>query len=358
MMRTLADIKRSHLDTLADYRDKLRKEPQLRHLFFELTMRCNERCLHCGSRCGDVVSEELPADVFIGIIDKVKRDFKKLPMLCITGGEPLLRKEIYDIMGYASSQGFDWGMTSNGTLIDDDVAHKLYLAGMKTISISIDGLEATHDNFRFTPGGYKTAINGVKALTSHGGFQHIQVTTVVTHKSIGELDELFEIMLELPIDSWRVINLEPIGRAKKLNGYMLTNEDYVKLFSFIRSKRNEGYPVEYGCSHYLGLDYEREVRNWYFLCSAGVYTMSIMANGDIGGCLDIERRPETIMGNVLRDDLTDVWNNRFDIFRRPLSDSCAKCRDCSSVRYCEGGARHCWDYDKNEPQICFEGILF
>ena len=77
---------------------------------------------------------------------------------------------------------------------------------------------------------------------------------------------------------------------------MLDKDDYRYLIEYIRSKRKEGYPVTYGCSHYLGLDYEREVRDWYFLCTAGIYTASIMANGDIGACLDIERRPETIMG--------------------------------------------------------------
>ncbi|MBQ8978223.1 MAG: radical SAM protein [Oscillospiraceae bacterium] len=357
MTRATDAVKTRHLNMMADYRDGLYRQLQLRQLFFELTMRCNERCLHCGSRCGDVSSEELGAEVYRDLIDKVKRDFSPLPMLCITGGEPLLRKEIYDIMGYASSQGFVWGMTTNGTLIDDTAAGKLYDAGMKTVSVSVDGLEASHDAFRRTPGGYRAAIEGVKALAKHS-FNHIQVTTVVTHKTIGELDALFEIMLELPIRSWRVINLEPIGRARSLEGYMLTPDDYVKMFTFIRDKRREGYPVEYGCSHYLGLSFEREVRNWYFICSAGIYTASILANGDIAACLDIERRPETIQGNVLRDDFTQVWKDRFGLFRQPLSEKNEKCSKCASARFCAGGAHHSWDYDGNRPLVCFDGVLF
>ncbi|MBQ5310851.1 MAG: radical SAM protein [Oscillospiraceae bacterium] len=357
-MKSRSDIKRKHLDELADYRDKLRKAPQLRQLFLELTMRCNEHCLHCGSRCGDVQSEELPVSVYKDLLDKVKRDFEKLPMLCITGGEPLLRKEIFEIMGYASSLGFVWGMTSNGILIDKDIAHKLYERGMKTISISIDGLEETHDAFRQRKGGYRAAVNGIYALSEHGGFEHIQVTTVITHKNIDELDRLFEIMLGMPIDSWRVINLEPIGRARQLEGYLLTNEEYKRLFDFIRDKRSQGYPVEYGCSHFLGLEYEREVRKWYYLCNAGVYTASIMANGDIAACLDIERRPGTIQGNILRDDLTKVWKERFEIFRTPLSDRCRTCHECRYVRWCEGGSCHSWDYDNDRPQVCFRDVLF
>ena len=356
-MDKIADIKMRHMEQLAQYREKLYKEPQLRHLFFELTMRCNEHCLHCGSRCGDVRSEELPAEIFKDIVDEVAREFDPLPMLCITGGEPLLRKEIYDIMGYASSKGFHWGMTTNGTLIDDEVARKLYDAGMDTVSVSVDGLEPSHDAFRQTVGGYKAAIAGIRALAKYR-FKHLQATTVVTHRNIGELDELFEIMLGLPIRSWRVINLEPIGRARELDGYMLTPDDYKRLFSFIRDKRRDGYPVEYGCSHYLGTEYEHEVRGWYFICTAGLYTASIMDNGDIGACLDIERREETIQGNVLRERFTDVWRERFESFRQPLSDKCGKCRSCPSVRFCAGGAHHSWDYDRNEPMVCFDGVLF
>ena len=116
--------------------------------------------------------------------------------------------------------------------------------------------------------------------------------------------------------------------------------------------------MEYGCSHFLGLGLEREVRKWYFLCNAGVYTASIMANGDIAACLDIDRRSGTIQGNILKDDFTKVWKERFEIFRTPLSDRCKTCRECPSVRWCEGGSYHSWDYDNDRPQVCFKDILF
>ena len=125
-----------HLRQLSEYRRKICREPLLKFLFFELTMRCNEHCLHCGSYCGDVESSELPVEVYKNILDKVKRDFPVLPMICVTGGEPLLRKELFEIMSYAKSLGYLWGMTSNGTLITEDTARRLYEAGMKTISIS------------------------------------------------------------------------------------------------------------------------------------------------------------------------------------------------------------------------------
>jgi len=263
-------VKAGHLASLADYTRTLYRAPELRRLYLELTLQCNERCFHCGSSC----------------------------------------------------------------------------------------TSSRNDELRGLAGGYDRAMAGIQNLIDVGAFRAVQVTTVVNHGNIGQLDALFEIMDGLDIDSWRVINLEPIGRALLRPELMLTPHDYRVLFEFIREKRRAGYPLEYGCSHYLGLDFEAEVRDWYWLCSAGVYTASIMSNGDIGACLDIERRPESIQGSIRRDRLRDVWDARFELFRRDLSDSCAECRACEHVRVCRGDAHHSWDYDAQRPKVCFKGTLF
>ena len=310
---------------LAEYRRSILGRPPLKNLFLELTLRCNERCLHCGSRCGehDAVPE-LSLDQYNTILDDLKRDFgTKQIELDITGGEPLLRRDFYDIM-----------------------------------SVSIDGLEATHDSLRGMRGAFSRAMNGIHALISHGGFQHIQITTVVNHRNFPELPALFELMRETDIDSWRVINIEPIGRALDTPDLMLTDGEYRRMFDFIREKRTEGYPVTYGCSHFLSAEYERQVRDWYFLCNAGIYTASIAANGDILACLDIERRPELAQGNILRDSLKEVWEREFKIFRSDLSDLNEKCRECDQCEFCHGGAHHSWDYDRNRQRVCFKDILF
>ena len=354
----IADVKTAHLEKLADYTRELYRAPQLRRLFFELTLACNERCYHCGSSCTAARADELPASEWLRIIDEVKADFSTSPQLCITGGEPLLRRDFFDIMGYAHEQGFSWGMTSNATLITPEVAQRLADVGMGTISVSIDGLRDTHDALRGMAGGYDRAMAGIQNLIDVGAFKAIQVTTVVNHETIGQLDALFSIMDGLDIDSWRVIGVEPIGRALLYPELMLTADDQRTLLEFIRTKRRAGYPLEYGCSHYLGLDFEAEVREWYWLCNAGVYTASIMADGCIGACLDIERRPETIQGDIRRERLRDVWERRFEIFRRDLSDACAECRTCEHARFCRGDAHHCWDYDENRPMVCYKGVLF
>ena len=353
-------VKAGHLKQLAEYRESILKKPPLKHLFLELTLRCNQKCIHCGSRCGEHDNPpEISLEQYKRILDDVKRDFdiSKL-QLNITGGEPLLRRDFYEIMEYANNLGFIWGMTTNASLIDDKAAEKLYRCGMKTVSVSIDGLRETHDSLRGRVGAYDSAMRGIKALCGNGKFQSVQVTTVINHRNIGELDELFEIMKGIDIDSWRVINIEPMGRANDHPELTLTPEEYKYLFNYIREKRLEGYPLTYGCSHYLGLEYERTVRDWYFMCSAGVYTASIMANGNIVACLDIERRDDLVQGNIHRDNLRDVWENRFEVFRKDLSDRNAECRNCDHRRFCCGGAHHSWDYDNDKPNVCFKGILF
>ena len=145
-----------------------------------------------------------------------------------------------------------------------------------------------------------------------------------------------------------------IRRAIDNNDLAISMDEHRGLLKFIKDKREQEYPVQYGCSHYLGLEFEREVRDWYFLCNSGLYTASIACNGDIMGCLDIERRPETIQGNILRDNLKDVWLNKFKIFREPLASKNEECINCEDRDFCEGGSYHSWDYDLNRQKVCFK----
>lgn len=353
-------VKEYHMKQLAEYRDKLRKEPLLHSFFIEMTGLCNEHCRHCGSSCGDFnPTGQLSDEEIKQVLDSLKEDFDISKVrLCITGGEPLLRPGFFDIMDYANKLGFKWGMTSNGILIDKECAHLLHKTGMRTISISLDGLKETHDWFRQVPGSYTKTITGIRNLIEEGGFSHIQITTVVHHKNIHELEEMYHEFKKIGVRSWRVINIEPIGRAANSTDLLLTKDEYKYLFSFIEKKRFEdpSFPVTYGCSHYLGTEHERESRQWYFLCNAGIYTASVMYNGDVGACLDIERRPETIQGNVRNTRFSEIWKNEFKIFRSDYK-KCGPCANCKDYCFCAGDSCHTWDYDKMEPKLCMKDIL-
>ena len=134
-------------------------------------------------------------------------------------------------------------------------------------------------------------------------------------------------------------------------------DDYKYLFNFIKEKREENLMnVEYGCSHYLGIDLEKEIRDTYFLCTAGLYVASILSNGDIFICPDVERRKEFIQGNIKTDNFVDVWENRFKIFRTENRTKCSKCEKCSNWKYCLGDSFHTFNFDEGRPNFCIKDV--
>ena len=347
------EFKQKQLTEVAKHRERLRKTPRLRWLFFELTNRCNLRCLHCGSACTGQGQSLTLADV-----EKALRSVRsEQPMICLTGGEPLLHPDFFTIAGLIRSMGLYWGMTTNATLIDETAAKRLTEVGMSTVSVSLDGLEPSHDALRQKKGAWRLALRGLKCLMREG-FEP-QVTTVVHRDNIGELDALYRLLCETGIKSWRLINVEPIGRACESSELLLTPAAFAFLLSYIREKRfAPDCPMEvtFGCSHYLGVETERMVRDHYFLCGAGILVASIRSNGDICACLDVENRSELVQGNIRRDDILEIWHNGFQSFRRDRTADCAKCLACPDRFLCGGDSAHTWDYENRRPLLCLRDL--
>lgn len=347
---SVRDLKHSQLEAVARHRDILRKSPHLRWLFFEITDRCNLECRHCGSSCS--------AEGQYLTVSDVKKTLESVrpvqPMICLTGGEPVLHPDLFSIAECIKSMGFLWGMTTNATLIDDKTAHKLRDAGMGTVSVSLDGMEKSHDDLRQRKGAWKLALRGIRALQD-AGFQP-QITTVMHQGNYNELESVYKLACDIGITSWRPINVEPIGRACESGDMMLTNKQFAELLAYIREKRFDpkcDMEVTFGCSHYLGTGYERMVRDHYFLCGAGILTASVRSNGDICACLDIENRPELVQGNIRTDDFMDVWNNKFKPFRKDRTEDCSACIECTERFICGGDSTHTWDFEHGKPLLCY-----
>lgn len=357
-------IKKEHFEKLIDYRDnEVRKNPQLRNLFIEMTMNCNQHCRHCGSNCGEkFLDDQLSNEEIKNFLFELKKDLKKenknLPFLSITGGEPLLRKDLVDIMSYAHSLGYSWGMTSNGLLIDEKLAIELKKAGMYSIGLSLDGLEETHDWFRQSKGSYQKVLNATKILVDTG-FDNVMLTTVVHKRNINELEELYKVVKEINCNTWRIINVDPIGRAKDNEEIVLYTMDYKRIIDFIYENRAKDNKLDicYGCNHFLGYKYEREVRPWYFLCTAGIYTAGIFYNGDIGACLDIQRSIKTIQGNIREHNFYEIWLNRFDVYRKDRTKDSKTCKDCKHKDKCAGDGFHTWNLEEWKPNLCMYNEL-
>jgi len=350
-------------EELAPYaraKDAIAANPRLTYLFFELTDRCNLLCRHCGSSCPQLGRHyDADLDALKDVVDQVAAHTEKGSVLfCITGGEPLLWPHLQELGSYITKKGYHWGMTTNGTLITPETVEMLARAGLKTVSVSLDGLKENHQWLRRTQGCFDAAVAGIRRLTESGKFACVQVITVVTPKNLGELEELYEILKELGVQSWKITGVEPIGIAGQTEELFLSGAQYRQLLDFILAKRQLGeLAVSFGCSHFLPEEYARKVRSVRFHCGSGIFIASISARGQILGCLDIDERELTCQGNIATDRFWDVWENRFEIFRRRRNLDNGECTGCPYGDFCRGDSWHTWDFRNNRPRLCLHNHL-
>lgn len=327
----------------------------LRTLFWETTLRCNAYCEFCGSRCGTIASDEAESSYIRRALAELAEAYDPhMIMINVTGGEPLLRRDLFSVMEYAASLGFPWGMVTNGTLIDDDAVADMRRSGMKTISVSLDGMEKMHNAMRRLPDGFGKAVKAIRRLKEANFLDHIQVTTVVSRKNISELPKLYEFLLELEPDSWRVTPVDPIGRAKdKTADLCLGKKELRQYFDFMSAYQFNGkLKITASCSHYFG-KFDNLYRENHFHCETGRHVASILANGDIYVCPNVPRIPALIQGNVRKDSLVDIWENGFQWFRDENRCMNEKCSRCEAWPRCGGDSLHTWDFDRRLPLFCF-----
>ena len=352
-------VKQQHMRQLSKYRRELVRNPQLKFLFFELTDCCNLACRHCGSSCSPKGATFIDKNLIYKVLDEVRNAYGTQPMICLTGGEPLLHPDFFEIASYVNASGFYWGITTNATLINKDVATKLHRYAMTSVAFSLDGECDSHNALRGSATAYGRCIDGIVNVVENCPNTVTMVTTVVSKLNLHQLDNIYNTVCSLGVDSWRLTNVDPIGRAKQ-SDLLLDGSQLVDLLRYVRNKRNDpstAVDVTYGCSHYLTERFENELRDGYFLCASGIYTASVLCNGDIFACLDIERLPHLVQGNVVTDNFVDVWEHRFEVFRQDRTLLNDKCRRCADREYCAGDSAHTWDYVNNRPNLCIKQIL-
>ena len=151
-----------------------------RLIFWELTKRCNLKCLHCRAEADDLEFEsEMSFDEIKTVIDNIA-SFSS-PILVLTGGEPLYRDDIFDISRYSTEKGIRTALATNATLVGKDIALKIKSSGISRVSISIDGKDAaSHDGFRGIPGSFDEALRGANYLKDAG--IEFQLNTTITKR--------------------------------------------------------------------------------------------------------------------------------------------------------------------------------
>lgn len=331
------------------FRDSETKRHELNYLFWECTTRCNLNCLHCGSDCSkDSLHQDMPVDDFFKAIDTIEQIPENFTVV-FTGGEPLLRKDLEFCGRELRKRGFKWSMVSNGHLYDEQRHISLLNAGIGALTISLDGLKESHNWLRNNEKSFDKVINAIRLAASSNRI-NFDIVTCVNQKNLNELKQIRELLISNNVKAWRLFTIIPIGRAIHNPNLLLTDNQFVQLMDFIvECRKSKEIDVKFSCEGYVG-KYEPLVRDAYFFCRAGINIGSILIDGSISACPNIDR--SFSQGNIYTDNFFDVWKNKFQPFRNREWTRIGQCESCKDYKDCRGNGFHNWHGDKTNVLVC------
>jgi heme b synthase len=333
----------------------------------ELTASCNLRCKHCrASAARQRDPEELTTEEVKKVIDDIA-SFSS-PILILTGGEPLLREDIYEIAGHATQRGLRVVLGTNGTLLDEEAALKLKEAGVKRVSISIDCAYAEeHDAFRGVHGSYEKALRGIQACKKAG--LEFQVNTTVTKRNLAELEQIHALTKELGAVAHHLFLLVPTGRGKAIEDEEIPPEDYERVLNWMYDVQDEGVFMKATCApHYVRVTYQRAKKEGREVargrhgmdammggCMGGTAFAFISCKGEVNPCGYLPLKA----GNVREESFREIWQDS-ELFRnlrnrKALKGKCGACEfkvacgGCRARAYAKYG-----DYMQEEPYCVYK----
>jgi radical SAM enzyme (rSAM/lipoprotein system) len=322
---------------------------ELNYLFWECTMRCNLNCLHCGSDCSMNSSlPDMPMNDFLAALDTIKKPAPDF-IVVFTGGEPLLRNDIELCGREIRKRGMRWSLVTNGLLYNKERQNSLLNAGLGALTISLDGLEESHNWLRNSGNSFRKAENAIE-LAAASPRLNFDVVTCVNSRNFNELPEIQNFLTSKGVKSWRLFTIVPIGRAKCNPELFLSDQQFTELMDLISNERKKDLiDLKFSCEGFVG-NYESKVRDTPFFCRAGINIGSVLADGSISACPNIDR--SFVQGNIYKDDLYDIWQNKFSQFRERSWTKTGKCADCKEYRDCQGNGFHNWHGDKKGVLVC------
>jgi radical SAM protein with 4Fe4S-binding SPASM domain len=302
---------------------------------WNLTRKCNLKCPHCyiNATTQELINE-LNTEESKRLIDQICEVSR--PLLILSGGEPLLRQDVYELVRYGAAKGLKMGLGSNGSLIDDVAAKKLKEAGIETVSISLDShIPEQHDDFRGVSGSWEKAVRAIKALRENGVL--VQVNTTVTQQNHDQIDDIMSLAETLGVENFHLFFLVPTGRGVKIADISPAKYESMIKTTFAKAAKHK-LNVRPSCAPQfmriakdMGLDMSRWIRG----CIAGLYYCRVYPNGDITPCPYLPIK----LGNIREKSFKEIWFNS-DMFKslRDFNALKGKCGVCEHRALC-GGCR-------------------
>jgi radical SAM protein with 4Fe4S-binding SPASM domain len=328
------------------HNSNVKNAPPLRIVFWETTVRCNLACRHC-RRISLKPSDELSHEESLRLIDQIQKlsyHHINTPLLIFSGGEPLLREDVFELAAYAKKAKVATALATNGTLIDSSMAVKIAKAGFGRIAVSLDGpINEIHDEIRGLAGCFDGALAGISEARS--AKIPVQINTTISQRNLKVLPEMLELVTRLQAMAWHVFIFVPVGCGVKLPaGEMLSGEQAEKVLHWLYevSQRSE-IQIKPTCApQYYRLLAERGALQpgtmWHRYtrgCLAGINVCFVSSTGKVFPCGYLP----TEAGDVRKESLADIWYNS-KIFRdlRDFTLLKGACGGCKDLVHC-GGCR-------------------
>ena len=322
--------------------------PPLRLIAWEVTRSCNLACKHCRAEAHlDPYPGELDTQQAKALIDTFPETGN--PIIIFTGGEPLLRPDIFELVTHANDKGLRCVMAPNGTLITAENAVTMRETGIQRCSISIDGPDAaSHDAFRGVPGAFASAMRGIEHLKNAG--VEFQINTTVTRDNLPVFKNIFNLCRELGASAWHIFLLVPTGRGAALGTQVITAEEYEKVLNwFYDFRKQTDMHLKATCApHYYRIMRQR-AKEEGLTVTPQTFGMDALTRGCLGGigfCFISHTgvvQPcgylELDCGNINETPFPEIWRSspQFLSLRDP-SQYQGKCGVCEYHRVC-GGCR-------------------
>jgi radical SAM protein with 4Fe4S-binding SPASM domain len=326
--------------------------------FWEITDACNLRCIHCENRAGRKLRNELNTEKALALPASLRA--MGCETVILTGGEPLIRRDWFQIASTCTSVGMNVEVVTNGLLVDGQTIGQLKDAGVHTLCVSLDGNEETHNQIRIGPEGkkksvYQAALNAVRLCREASLGVH--VVTQINRKNLAELPQMFDLLADMDVNVWQLQLCMPMGRLMDhTDDYLISPQDLPVLIQTISDliKRNTmtvavadniGY---YSPEEPLVRGSLRRKNAFWTGCQAGCRSAAICSDGLVKGCPSHPR--DFAVGNLYEESFETIWQDaaRFSYNTQwreaDLVGECAKCvfrticrAGCTSMAYAVTG---------------------